>query len=171
MRRRRSHRARKRLGGGAPMLKITALMDIFSTLLLFLLKSFVADGQSGTVTPGVTLPSSVSQSALWDAPVIAVTDRFISLEGEVMAESGKALAGTDLRVEPLYRALVELREQNAQHPDFKPRLVVQGDRNIEFRLLQRVMYTGQIAGFTDVSLAVIHDEATPEVALGGETDS
>ena len=93
------------------------------------------------------------------------------LEGEVMAESGKALAGTDLRVEPLYEALVELREQNAQHPDFKPRLVVQGDRSIEFRLLQRVMYTGQIAGFTDVSLAVIQDEATPEVALGGETDS
>jgi len=168
---RRRRRVRNRLGGGAPMLKMTALMDIFSTLLLFLLKSFVADGQSGTVTPGVTLPSSISQSTAWDAPVIAVTNRFISLEGEVMAESPTALASSQLRVEPLYRALVTLREQNEQHPDFEARLVVQGDRGIEFRLLQRVMYTGQIAGFTDVSLAVIHDEAVPEVAMSGETDS
>ena len=164
---RRNRRIRKRIGGGkSPMLKMTALMDIFSTLLLFLLKSFVADGQSGTVTPGVTLPSSISQSTAWDAPVIAVTERFISLEGEVMSESGTALASEDLRVEPLYDALVNLRENNEVHPDFKPRLVVQGDRKIEFRLLQRVMYTGQVAGFTEVSLAVIQEEAGSELALG-----
>lgn len=169
---RSSRRLRKRVrGGSAPMLKMTALMDIFSTLLLFLLKSFVADGQSGTVTPGVTLPSSVSQSAPWDAPVVAVTQRFISLEGEVMSESATALASAQLRVEPLYNALVELRERNAGHPDFKARLVVQGDRSIEFRLLQRVMVTGQVAGFNDVSLAVIQDEAGPELAMSPETDS
>jgi len=169
---RRRGRTRKRMGGGgAPMLKMTALMDIFSTLLLFLLKSFVAEGQSGTVTPGVTLPPSISQSAPWDAPVIAVTGRFISLEGEVMAESSEALASNELHIEPLYRALVELRETNEVHPDFKPRLVVQGDRAIEFRLLQRVMYTGQVAGFTEVSLAVIQDDTGPEMAMSGKPDS
>lgn len=168
---RRHRRKLKRLGSGAPMLKMTALMDIFSTLLLFLVKSFVADVQPGTVTPVVTLTSSISQSAPWGAPVIAVTRACISLEGEVMAESSEAVASHELRVEPLYRALVALRERNEQHPDFRPRLVVQGDRQIHFRLLQRVMYTGHVAGFSEVSLAVIQDESGSELAHVGEADS
>jgi biopolymer transport protein ExbD len=143
------------------MLRMTALMDIFSTLLLFLLKSFVADGQSGTVTPGVTLPSSIAQQSPSDAPVVAVTKEFISLEGEVMSRSGDAKRSDALQVEPLYDALVRLREGG--DGEAGRRLVVQGDRGIEFRLLQRVMYTSQMAGFTRVSLAVIQDDAAGRV--------
>jgi biopolymer transport protein ExbD len=161
MRKLRRSRIRNRLGsGGAPMLRMTALMDIFSTLLLFLLKSFVADGQAGTVTPGVTLPSSIAQDGPHDAPVVAVTDEFISLEGEVMTRSAEATASDALQVEPLYEALVQLREASDEE---ERRLVVQGDRGIEFRLLQRVMYTSQIAGYTQVSLAVIQDDAAGRV--------
>lgn len=156
---RRRSRLRKRLGNGStPMLRMTALMDIFSTLLLFLLKSFVAGGQAGTVTPGVTLPPSIARTSPREAPVIAVTDRFITLEGEMMSKSADAVATVDLKVEALYEALVEMRETSEKEPGFEPRVVVQGDRSIEFRLLQRVMYTSQLAGYTKVSLAVIQDD-------------
>jgi len=157
MRRRSDKMSRRLSGAGAPMLRMTALMDIFSTLLLFLLKSFVAEGQASTVTPGVTLPSSVAQSEPHDAPVLAVTGEFIALEGKAIERSEAALQSAGLEVPALYEALVDLRESVPAHEDGVYRVVIQGDRGIEFRLLQRVMYTSQLAGWTDVSLAVLQD--------------
>lgn len=169
---RRNNKVRNRLAASTgPLLKMTALMDIFSTLLLFLLKSFVAEGQATTVTPGVTLPSSVAQAELHDAPVIAVTNEFITLEGNVIVVSEMALQSADLELPPLYEALVTLRESIQPREGEVPRVVIQGDRGIEFRLLQRVMYTSQLAGWPDVSLAVLQDTKLAEsVALveGGE---
>ena len=143
---------------------MTSLMDVFTTLLLFLLKSFVADGQSGTVTPGVVLPPSIAQDEPWDAPVVAVTREYLSCEGNIVPVN-VALEGTDLRIEPLQAQLEELRAANESRPGFVPRIVVQGDRGIEFRLLQRVITTSQLAGFTQVSLAVVQDAGA--VAMSG----
>jgi len=163
---RRHHKMRQRLSGaGAPMLKMTALMDIFSTLLLFLLKSFVAEGQAAAVTPGVTLPSSVAQAEPHDAPVIAVTDGFIALEGHAVLASEEALDSAGLELTPLYEALVTLRDKLPAGESTVYRVVIQGDRGIEFRLLQRVMYTSQLAGWSDVSLAVLQDATLAETVV------
>ena len=168
MRRRRQASFRARIGGGsAPLLRMTALMDIFTTLLLFLLKSFVVEGTSGTVTAGVVLPSSLAREATWEAPIIAVTPEHILFEDQAVPVK-TALAGADLRVAPLYESLTALHRANADQPGFEPRVVVQGDRSIEFRLLQRVIYTSQLAGFTQVSLAVVQDE-TALAKLGAVT--
>jgi len=169
---RRNSKMRNRLaGGGAPALKMTALMDIFSTLLLFLLKSFVAEGQAATVTPGVTLPSSVAQGEPHEAPVIAVTEGFIALEGQAILTSDDAMGTVGLELAPLYEALVTLRETLPADETGVYRVVIQGDRGIEFRLLQRVMYTSQLAGWSDVSLAVLQDSKLAETVVaveGGE---
>ena len=157
----RHRQLRARLGSGSAPLRITSLMDIFTSLLFFLLKSYVTDGQAGTVTPGVQLPASAARGAPFDAPVVAVTNHFVALDGEVVATTSAAGA-PDLVVEPLYAALRQLR---AAHGDISPRLVVQGDRSIDFALLHRVMYTSQRAGFTQVALAVLQDEAAV-AALG-----
>ena len=167
---RKHNKMRNRLSGaGAPMLKMTALMDIFSTLLLFLLKSFVAEGQAVTVTPGVTLPSSVAQAEPHEAPVIAVTDGFIALEGQAVLTSEEALDSSGLELTPLYEALVSLREKLPAHESGVYRVVIQGDRAIEFRLLQRVMYTSQLAGWSDVSLAVLQDSKLAETVVAAES--
>ena len=164
MRRKRGNFRRRIGGNNTAVLRMTSLMDVFTTLLLFLLKSFVADGQSGTVTPGVVLPPSVAQSEPWDAPVIAVTRDYLSCEGNIIPVTA-ALQGTDLRVEPLHAQLVQLRQAGESRPGFAPRIVVQGDRSIEFRLLQRVIATSHLAGFTQVSLAVVQDGTA--VAMAG----
>jgi biopolymer transport protein ExbD len=166
---RRRNKMRQRLaGGGAPALKMTALMDIFSTLLLFLLKSFVAEGQAVTVTPGVTLPSSEAQAEPHEAPVIALTDGFVALEGRAILTSEQAHTTTGLELAPLYEALVTLRESLPQPESGAYRVVIQGDRRIEFRLLQRVMYTSQLAGWTDVSLAVLQDSKLVQTVVAAE---
>ena len=155
---RRRQRHRRRLGrNSASMLKMTSLMDIFTTLLLFLLKSFVTDGQGATVMPGIELPPSATHGRAWDAPVIAVTKDHITCEDTVVP-AAEALKGENLEIARLRATLTVLHSAGASQPGFTPRVVVQGDRKIEFKLLERVIYTSQRAGFTEVSLAVLHDE-------------
>lgn len=156
----RRSRLRARLRGSqTATLRMTSLMDIFTALLLFLLKTFVASGQAGTVSPGVQLPSSLARTPVREAPIVAVTGDFVLLDGEPMASSADAVRGSDLKIASLYERLAQLHEEHRSEPEFEPRVIVQGDRGIEFRLLQRVMYTSHLAGYTSVSLAVLQDEA------------
>jgi biopolymer transport protein ExbD len=61
--------------------------------------------------------------------------------------------------------LAQLRRAGESTAGFTPRIVVQGDRGIEFRLLHRVITTSHLAGYTHVSLAVVQDGAA--VAMAG----
>ena len=66
-------------------LRITSMMDILTVLLLFLLKSFVAEGEAVTPAPGVELPRSESEDRPPASLVIAITDDAINLGEETVA--------------------------------------------------------------------------------------
>ncbi len=59
-----ARRTRKRFGKGkgSKPLQLTSMMDILTVLLLFLLKSFVVEGEVITPVPGVDLPESSSET-------------------------------------------------------------------------------------------------------------
>ena len=64
MRIRRDRGRRRRWAGrghSASGLSLTSLMDFLTCLLFFVLKSFVAGGESTVPPPGLTLPSSTAE--------------------------------------------------------------------------------------------------------------
>ena len=142
---------------------LTSLMDILTTLLLFVLKSFVLDGEAVTPVPGVTLPTSTSQSAAQPAVVIAIFDDVVMLDGEVVAHVSKATRDRDLMIDELAERLRAAHAQSLEiarmrgesEADFVGKVSIQGDREIHFAILQRVMYTCSESGFEHISLAVI----------------
>ena len=94
---RRSRRGfgKHRLENTKAVLRLTSMMDIFTSLLLFLLKSFVVDGEAVTPVPGVDLPESRSQDAAQPALVVAVFDDAILVGDEMVASVGASRgAGT-----------------------------------------------------------------------------
>jgi len=143
-------------------LRLTSLMDILVVLLLFLLKSFVVDGEAMVPPPGLELPESTSRDPLRVSLVVAINDDAILVGDRQVATVGEALAGESMTIQPL---AAELETVWAQLDDIakhkgkgsaEARLVtIQGDRDIEFRVLQRVMYTLQSRGFEDIAFAVI----------------
>lgn len=162
--------ARKRkLGGYRPprtaQLKMTSMMDILVVLLLFLIKSFVADGQILTPAQGVELPTSTSDDRPEESLVIAIYDDTILMDDEPVARLDPTAAEdleTHLVIEPLAARLAETRQRRESLQRLRGedeadlgRVTIQGDRAIEFATLRRVMYTLSTEGFTDVSLAVI----------------
>jgi biopolymer transport protein ExbD len=144
-------------------LKLTSMMDILTTLLLFILKCSVTDGELVAPPSDVDLPASTAKELPENSVVVAVSETTISLAGEPVASVPEALADQDLLLDRLDAQLVETRERmerlaeaaGAAPPATK--VTIQGDRTIEFRLLEKVMYTCGAAGFDELALAVIQE--------------
>jgi len=143
-------------------LRLTSMMDILTVLLLFLLKSFVVEGEVMTPIPGVDLPESTSDTTPRAAVVIAIFDDSVMMDGDVVASVSAAVASPDLLIESLAARLDEARvkaEEIARYRGgeevFEGKVSIQGDRDINFAILQRVMFTCTVSGYEDISLAVI----------------
>jgi biopolymer transport protein ExbD len=140
-------------------LTLTSMVDIFTTLLLFLLKSFVVE------------PLSASADSPEESPVVVVGTHGVVINDERVADvdgmSGTDNAATSRRgnpgqrtIEPLRSRLAEIRARSADlrtrrgAPAEGPyRLTIQGDREIPFATLERVLYTAHMAGYAQISLA------------------
>jgi biopolymer transport protein ExbD len=81
----------------------------------------------------------------------------------VVATVSKSVASGDLLITPLAKKLDETRDQaaeiarlrGAKDDTFDGRVSIQGDRDINFAILQRVMYTCSASGYDHISLAVL----------------
>jgi biopolymer transport protein ExbD len=133
-------------------LNITAMMDMMTIILVFLLKSFSSSSVSMTASEDVRMPLSSARLPPKDTVAVTVTPRHI-LVGEkpvVSLAQGKvpkdALQGERLVV-PLSTALKKeveklkyIAERNPGAP-FTGELSVIGDKKIPYDLLLTVLYT------------------------------
>jgi biopolymer transport protein ExbD len=137
-------------------------MDILTCLLFFVLKSFVAGGEATVPPPGLKLPRSTADAAMHSSLVIAIDQEAILVGSERIASVPEAEASNQLLIRPLADRLLAAQQQMDELAKLKKtdkpenRLVtIQGDGEIEFRVLQKVMYTLNQSGFNDISLAVL----------------
>ena len=143
-------------------LTLTSMMDILTTLLFFVLKSYISGAEVTTPPPGVTLPRSSVETGMRTSLVVAIDHDAIMLGGERVATVTEAIASHELLIAPLAARLTEAREQmddldrrKGKTPPATHLATIQGDAQIEFRLLQKVMYTLDRNGFPDIALAVL----------------
>lgn len=142
---------------------MTSMMDILTVLLLFLLKSFVVDAGVVNPPPGVELPASTSEDSPDAELVVAITDAAILVGTRPVAQVTDALRGNGLLIGPLETELrTELDQMDAldarkgREPG-RRQVTIQGDKDLEYEVLQRVMYTCQAVGFDEMALAVIQE--------------
>jgi biopolymer transport protein ExbD len=159
MRSRRRGRAAHRLHTG---ITLTSLMDILTCLLFFVLKSFVAGGEATVPPPGLKLPRSTADANMHSSLVIAIDKEAILVGTERIASVQQAESSDQLLIQPLAERLQAAQQQMDELAKLKKstkpevRIVtIQGDGDIEFRVLQKVMYTLNQSGFEDISLAVL----------------
>jgi biopolymer transport protein ExbD len=162
---RRRNASRRRKKALVATLKITSMMDILTVLLLFLLKSFVADGEIVSPSPGVELPTSESRESLQESVVVAVRTGEISVGGDLVAQwsgdfspdSPEGRRALDALASRLHSAHVQHEELAAQRGAgaLASKVTIQGDRTMPFSLLQEVMLACSQSGYEDIALAVL----------------
>lgn len=143
-------------------LTLTSLMDILTCLLFFVLKSFVAGGEATVPPPGLTLPASTAERPQVTSLVVAIQKDAILVGGERVASVAAVEASDQMLIAPLADRIRAARDQmdgialrRGTRPPATHVVTIQGDTDIEFRVLQKVMYTLDQGGFPDIALAVI----------------
>jgi biopolymer transport protein ExbD len=142
--------------------QLTSLIDVMTIMLVYLLKSFSAEGEIITVSKELMLPESSADKRPTLTAVIMVNNSYILLgdESRPIAFVDEVLASDELLIPALAAKLETRREMTTKigeysdDVEFKGEVTIQGDRRIRFRLLKKIMYTCGQEGFNNFHLAV-----------------
>lgn len=141
--------------------QMTALVDVLTVLVFFLLKNFSSEGDIVTQSKNLELPVSSSKMRPEQTLTIAISQKHVLVEGApvaLVAEEWER-GGTD--IPSLARLLDDRRKQTEQLSEydqsvkFDGKLTIQGDKKIPYWLLQKVLATCGENGYSSFSLAVM----------------
>lgn len=151
---------------GIPKINLTALMDVFTILVFFLL---VNSGQSEILdTPKqIQLPESAVESKPRETVVIFVSPDGVVVQGETVI-SMPDLLDSDGRIGPISARLAALKGtiigRSTQTVAASQEVTVLADKSIPFDVIRRVLSTCTGEGYTNISLAVVQKGADAETS-------
>ncbi len=158
-------RGTKRTKRGTFTLRLTSLIDMFTILLIFLLKSYSAEGQIMSIANDLRLPESTSKIAPKTTSVVAITREWILVDGRPVERLDNIAAGDSLVISPLKQELLKLRRMSEDIGQlsrdmggFRGDIAIQGDRDMTFNVLKRIMLTCGQVGYNNMHLAVLQEE-------------
>jgi biopolymer transport protein ExbD len=164
-------------------LNLTALVDMMTMLVVFLLMTFSASGEILMAQRGMQLPDATQQKALQRAPIITVTaDTILFSSGgnaEVVGDPRALMADSvtsEYKIMDLYEKLKiekaklevgiesgEIKTGGGKTPEeklvnsadfIKTAVILQADRGVDAKVLNRVMKTCYAAEFPNIMFAV-----------------
>lgn len=150
-------------------LDITAVLDIFTVLLVFLVYSSHSSGLITSIATSIELPYSDSKSLSTTGVNVQVSENQIWVDDKEVLNSdsidqGQLFDGEGRKILPLYNHLVKLKEKMDRTHEIAPKAIgftgalnLAVDKTIKYNYLKRVMQTCASAGFKDLKLIVSSD--------------
>ena len=141
-------------------LRLTSMIDVFTILLVFLLKSYSAEGQIMTISDELRLPVSSASKTPTTSSIIVITSELILIDGNALEKVENVINSEKLEIDNLYqdllikRGVAEQVSNISESMAFKGEITIQGDENIPFEVLKKVMYTCGQTGYNNILLAV-----------------
>jgi len=139
-------------------LNLVPMIDIFVLLVIFLIQQFSADGDLLFMTDRIKMPEAANYDQLMRAPVIQISPDDIALEGQMIARISD-IEGQELwnipKLEEVLRDQKKAFETLNTSQEFKGDINIQADVNVPFKVLKKVMYSANQAGYFNINFAVI----------------
>jgi biopolymer transport protein ExbD len=127
-------------------LLLTALIDAFSILVIFLLMSFSSTGEIISVGKGMELPNAKQGETLERTPIMKVDgDKFFLESKEILPKD-------------MTQALLDLRadfQKHSPNQEFPATMTLQADRRVKYEVLNQVVVAAAQAGISDIKFAVL----------------
>jgi biopolymer transport protein ExbD len=146
-----------------PKLQLTSLMDVFTTLVFFLVVNSGSVVETLQQPRQLTLPESVVEEKPRETVVIVVSRDEVLVQGEPVARVADIGATDNVEIGAIAARLAELRESvigvSTQAVADSREVTVLADKSVPFRVMKKVMATCTGQGYTRVSLAVIQKSA------------
>jgi biopolymer transport protein ExbD len=150
-------------------LQITSMADIFTILLVFLLKSYTTGAMSINPSKGVSLPAAMVGEANIEALKIEISDTAVEVEGKSVAtlehyqfakediEPNGASNAVNHALETERKRQVLIAQSNS---DVKvdSKIIVVADQHVPYSTIKTVLASAALQGYTDFKLAVVRGE-------------
>jgi biopolymer transport protein ExbD len=146
-------------------LTITSLMDMMTIILVYLLKSFSAEGQILTNADNLVLPLSTSKESPKETHLmVALTTDWVMVDNIPVVRTSQVREDEGISIPAVKEKLdvAMLQEENMVKigalSRVKGEVVIQADKNIEYDVLYKVMATCGEVGFNAIKFAVMGRE-------------
>jgi biopolymer transport protein ExbD len=179
--RNRSGRQKKPVKRNAvAVLSLTAMVDMFTVLTVFLLQNYASTGEVISLPKEVKLPEAHTVKELKPSNVVVISPDKIMLNSEFIAEFRTVKEQNDWEVESLKSRVIKLIEEGRiaesnlgnkvrkaiegaksgddpevnEIPQYK-KITIQADKKVDFLTVKKIMYTVTEAGIAEINFAVI----------------
>jgi biopolymer transport protein ExbD len=152
-------------------LNITAMMDMMTILLVFMLKSLSTQNSNITMSDQLTLPTSATTSNPAESISVTITKTAVLVDGDPVVpvhlgnvdSSYKSGGGTGLVITPLFN---NLKNHATMHKllasrsggSFEGEITIIADKTTPYRLITEVLYTAGEAEYGKYRLVVLKRE-------------
>ncbi|MFE8069822.1 biopolymer transporter ExbD [Marinobacteraceae bacterium S3BR75-40.1] len=147
----RHHRRGKHQG----KLNLVSLMDIFTILVFFLMVNSSSDVQVLNQDNAIKLPESSADTPPADVLALAVTDRYILVNGQPVVQRDE-FSAYDGDVEPVLKKELDYQARRSSVPptEMGRPITILADQAVPYGLLKKIMSTCVDAGYASINLAV-----------------
>ncbi|WP_413585164.1 ExbD/TolR family protein [Bdellovibrio sp. HCB274] len=171
---------RKGKRGVTAVLSLTAMVDMFTVLVIFLLQNYNTTGDILYMPKEVTLPKAASVKELKPAHVVTISNKEIVLDRDVVATFdevqatgpddwsipklkdqltlalAKSKAEHEAKLQNKIRnAVDQTKGQSPEEDNAWSKVTIQADKGMDFLTVKKVMFTVTEAGAGEINFAVI----------------
>jgi len=149
---------------GKIRVNLTSMMDMFTIILVFLLKNFSTEGTLLQPSEYLTLPSSTIEKPPEVALDLVISKEWVMVNHEPVEKVSSIITSDALVIRSLQEKLfVYAREakrmEEAHGTKFSGKVTIQGDKEIPYKLLVRIMATCGKSDYPNMRLVVYKKES------------
>lgn len=156
-------------------LNLVPLVDTLVSIVFFAITTQTV-GELSKVIPGVNLPSSTVGSTAHEQLTLGISNATITLGDDAVMGTGQAaqaqsnIPNQPLVVPELYAVLrtkadsIRRAQNTPEGQSVTTPLAIQGDREMPYVLMSRIIQTARYAGFNTLTLQVNKTEQGPQTA-------
>ncbi|GBD94865.1 biopolymer transport protein ExbD/TolR [bacterium BMS3Abin05] len=146
-------------GTGEVKLNLTSMMDMFTIILVFLLKVYSSNGQMIQPSHDLTLPNSSVQKHAEQALNLKVSKEWVVLNDKPVAKIADVVAMRSLIIPQLARVLKKYATEAQKMEElygtpFTGKVVIQGDKDLPYKVLVKIMATCGRSEYPNMRLLV-----------------
>lgn len=144
-------------------LLITPLVDTFVIIVLFLIANFSATGEVLMMTKDIQLPEASHVQDIEMVPVVMISNEQVIIDGQVIGRVEDLVREDYLNIPALEEKLRDMRKKyedlHSMAKDteggFKGDVNIQANKEVQFKIIKRVMFSCATAGYQNINFAVL----------------
>jgi biopolymer transport protein ExbD len=174
--RNRRNRVMNKKRSAIASLSLTAMVDMFTVLVVFLLQNYAVTGEALEIPNGVVLPQARAVKEMKPANVVVISSERIKLNNSDIDSYLNIKEQKDWMIDKLKQQVQELiakgkaekesivgkiktavKEKNKpkNEVDRHLKMTIQADEEVDFLTVKKVMYTVTEAGIVEINFAVV----------------